>query len=746
MVEMDSQERASRAVRAFSRMAPGLTSYVRSITGKRDIIVRAAPVTCTDGRYVNIRPPLVLADQTDHERRVCDERGEDSVLLCPACHRIEQVWACLYHETSHIVSGSLEKRPIADLVDYVLRGAARNPDTERVMRPYLEHYRDTSATAGVTHASIYEVANAGHPYLVSVLRATDDYVIEQAAIAARPGVEKMLYFMTEQIMTKGIENEDGTFTQWANQPVDSQIVIALLVDLHGWGLDGKFSDETIEVIRSDGIQELMQLEIPDVESALAAAAAYLAEFNRMGYLVFDPEDQDDEDGGNSEEGGQEGNSSSDPNGQSGGGGAGSGMSQEAERDADPSSSDASDGSYSGTAGNGAVGNQPKPNDPGDSGNSSPNGDPSNGANSSSPSSQYRKATPQEIERAMGQATGHEMNESLMEDGYAKGNAYGEASEFDPLGIDSPVDSDSGSGVDDNSGSYDQVDIDLVNREEMDLAISQALQFDEISREVGRVVVYGDDGPAFGAQGRPVVVDEADVAGSLMRARRVFSDNAMDKHVNNLKKGKVSARNLGARGWSDDRRVFRKKIRADKTDYEVVIGADISGSTSGGALGRIRAAVYAMSELLSRTNIDFSVYAHTTSTWTEVMEQEMYRIKDLRDPWNAESKERLGRLMPRAGSFDGHNFEFYRKVLDRSERIKRLCVYYTDGAIPETNHYEEAAIMTRESDMFRRLGYEALIVSVGRPLQDTYGFDQVTLERDTDLVKVLEALERKLTQK
>jgi hypothetical protein len=274
-----------------------------------------------------------------------------------------------------------------------------------------------------------------------------------------------------------------------------------------------------------------------------------------------------------------------------------------------------------------------------------------------------------------------------------------------------------------------------------------MHFDDISRTVGKVVIYrGDEGRAMSSYPDGwTPVDESVIAGTINRARRVFTDNEMDKHVNNLKSGKLSARSLGARGWGDDRRVFRKKIRADKDDYFVVIGMDVSGSTSGYEIHRIKRAGMAMADLLHRLGVPFAIYAHTTSYWADSMDQHMYEFKSPDDMWDKSARDRLSRIDSSAGSLDGHNFEFYRKVAMRSDATKKICVYYTDGYIPETNHDDESLIMERESKMFKRLGIESLIVAVGTELPDAYGFDQVQLDDDADISKVLGALEKKLTR-
>lgn len=807
---MDSAERAARAVREFQKMVPGLTSYVRAMTGNQKLRVRAHPVTSTDGEHINIRPPLALAEPREHDRRLCDARDENVELLCPACNRMEQVWACLYHEMSHIVSGSLDMYLRKDLRAWVTRGALAVSDKysaliERNLKKWPVTGRDT----------VYDIAVTAHPYLTPILRATDDYVIEQRAFAARPGVQTMIYAMTAQIMRKGIEQDDGSFEKWCDQPVEVQLPVALLDELHGWRDEGWFSDEAVRALNAPGVQALMRREMSTVPEALSAAAAYLGEFIRLGY--YQTEESHDEShyersesavGGPDADAGPAGGSAAggsaedrpgddevcaapaaedpgaggnrnapdadpgDPSGSADGDGGGLGAApggipdhRELERDAEPDRdgdiSDADPVPDDGDAATGGAGqapggevNEPETGDAGGSGDpvdpvagpgagepdparaegdgdfdagarARGSGDPAgDGAGHGDAAGGTRVAAPppEQVEAGIGQASGHERNHAVLHEGYDYDAATG--------------------AVDPDAELWET----SVGREQMDIAVIQAVFFDAPSWEVGKVVLHKDGQRNHrrrsGLRQQP---NESMVSGTIHRARRVFSDNRLDKHVSGLKKGKLSPRNLGARGWSDDTRVFRKKIRADATDYEVVIGVDVSGSTAGGRLAQIKKAAWSMAEVLWRIGVPFSLIAHTTGDFDEVIDQELYEIKALGAPWNDAAKQRLADLYPDAGSLDGHNFEFYRKMLMRSQAKKRLCVYFTDGNIPETNHIEERMIMEREASLYKRLGLEALIVAVHVELPDAYGFDQVKLDEDQDIKAVLDALEKKLTE-
>ena len=277
-------------------------------------------------------------------------------------------------------------------------------------------------------------------------------------------------------------------------------------------------------------------------------------------------------------------------------------------------------------------------------------------------------------------------------------------------------------------------------------INQYENFDEFSRGCSglQVVKPGTWGESKCPEPSPVVVQE-----SVMKARRVFSDSKTDRHVRNLKKGRVDPKSLGARGWSDDDRLFHKKIRAEGVSFEVCIAGDFSGSTHGRLNALIKEIMFSTGNLLHRVGVDFSMYGHTTGAYLRFGSgssgtmQSIMAFKTVNQPWTQQKAKDLLSTTSVAGSLDGHNFEFYRKVLQRSRANRKLLIYFTDGQIPATNRSEEVPIVQREIRNFRRYGISVLVVAMETDRPKEVGMDTILVKKSTDLRTVLKEIERRI---
>jgi len=286
-------------------------------------------------------------------------------------------------------------------------------------------------------------------------------------------------------------------------------------------------------------------------------------------------------------------------------------------------------------------------------------------------------------------------------------------------------------------------------EVLEVAINHAMFFDSFSGQVtGLLVQRPGEGRAYKGhrRWRHTPTPERALAPSVMRARRVFSDSKLDKHQRNLRRGKLNQSALARRAPFDDDRVFKRTIRAEGVDFEVVIGLDISYSTTDGAIFMIKQAAEGLATVLHRVGVSFAVYGHTTDdpySWSE-HRQTIYPIKESEQPWGPEQKRLLADIAPVAGSLDGHNLEFYRKLLDRSRARKKLLVYFTDGEIPETNHNEEKVILERETKIFAKRGYSVLGVGIKNDSPKKFGLDTVRIDSGDDIVTVIREIEKRIT--
>ena len=247
--------------------------------------------------------------------------------------------------------------------------------------------------------------------------------------------------------------------------------------------------------------------------------------------------------------------------------------------------------------------------------------------------------------------------------------------------------------------------------------------------------------AYGIEG-DFSVPESHLGPALLKMRVAFADNQRARYTRNLKSGKVNARVLGKRAPIEDPRLFKRNTTLAKKDYFVAIALDISGSTAGDNLVLTKRAAMAQAELLHRSGIKFSMFAHTGGL-TMPMALDVFHVKYPHEPWSDKTEERLAELGPGAANLDGHAMEFLRKALERETATDKIALYYSDGSMPAENHREELRILQREIVNFDRLGYTLLGVGIRTDSPQRHGLDTVRVDRDEDLIKVVRHIERRL---
>lgn len=280
----------------------------------------------------------------------------------------------------------------------------------------------------------------------------------------------------------------------------------------------------------------------------------------------------------------------------------------------------------------------------------------------------------------------------------------------------------------------------VERKEMDIAIVTAVHFD--SRSVALTSVDIQKGP--NVRGRTMQlkeqVGESILGPSLLHARRAFADNLRANQQRHRKSGRVDARTLGKRAWNDDERLFKKRTIPGKKDWAVLIGIDISGSTSRrGILEMTLLSAYAQAELCQRLGLKFAVYAHT-GNWTSLIIQS---IKDFDEPWTEQKVRDLGHLRSSHANLDGHTLEFYRKRLDGVQATNKVLMYYSDGAMPAENYDEELEILLREIKVCEQRDYILMAVGINSDDPAQYGMDTVRVDSPSDISKVVQHLGKRI---
>lgn len=850
-------ERAAAAVKAFNRITPQLTSYVRALLNDSSVKVAAGPFSHTDGHTVFIRPPMTLADKVDHKRAVCDVRGSDFQMECPACRQADEIYSMVFHEIAHIAYGSFTKEYVFDVTGSVREGARLHGTPE--FYDFIDDRCETVSLKMRGKHDVNAVLSEIDPYLRILMFATEDARIDAYAAEARPGVGEMTFAATEVILNNGLELEDGSRSLWLDQKLDAQISVAILFELQGHDLAGRFDPRVSETMQWPPVARLLRRRLETQLDAVAMAAGALGELHKLGLYDLpvpapppppmpsdaesdpdpeqgdpqpDPDNQDDSDpkpGEGSgekqdpdqsednsdrtdesetpEEGDNDAENDSDPEDENGN------DSGEPDGDSDDSGDDASDKSAGGSnstddsadedkvddsTGQGDQSDQPdesksdsgqveKDNsdgdnqgensaedqersreDAGDSGSESEHGDSSD-SDTDPDSNQDDSGSESDARNNSGnypdQLDEHRNVDSHLPSEPEEQNQFSDIESADDLNTEAPKAPDFRN--DDKSGS-DAVkeallgatghremekakELDKISSELLARAINQVEHFDDLTGNLGGFQIFREvgEGRGFGSPVGYEPIPESTLSGSIMRARAVFAKSSKDSRETALRSGKIDSRALGKRAWKgDDDRLFHRRNIAEGISYEVVIGLDISGSTGSGAIRLIKNSGEAMANVLNRIGIPFSLYAHTTgrNSTTDGIFQDIYEIKDVKDRWGSEQKTKLAGLAPCAGSLDGHNLQFYRKVLDRSKANNRLALYFTDGKIPATNHTEESLVMLQEIQKFERSGYKILGVGIGTDSPKDYGLDTVAISSGQDIITLVRALETRLVGK
>lgn len=254
----EMQGRAWRATRAFNKMTPQLTSYVRAISGDRTLVVRpTAGITRTDGRVVWIRPPLKLGDDIPHEKMRCSTRNKTTHRQeCPACDQHEMVMACVYHELAHILFGTMVPpideglRPIHDLIrEWHPIGVCDH--APKIFEQIIQ-WAQTNDDTYLANAAAFD------PRLKLLLNSLEDARVNSAMFTARPGTRAMMDANVAEVFEDGIEGTEEQNERWQDRDLDSQIFVGLfLMASEYYNHIDELSKEAREILYHDEVEPLI---------------------------------------------------------------------------------------------------------------------------------------------------------------------------------------------------------------------------------------------------------------------------------------------------------------------------------------------------------------------------------------------------------------------------------------------------------------------------------------------------------
>ena len=785
-------DRARRAVQVFRGMQPILTGYAQAITGRKDVRVELSATSNgeTDGKRILIRPPIALGDLIPHERAVCNKRDRKTKRLrCAACHQRERIILPIYHEIAHLVNNSF-MRPSEEDIQNILEDAIRASGS------YFARTR-AKELASASYDTFMGMAAAISEYLPMLLNALEDARIDSEMFRVRPGTKPMYVSMLNETRDNGIEGQDPLtgeifYRKWSEQPVNAQAIFGCYCVATQYDHEGWFIPEVEDALEDQQLRELL-LRIHKVRSIREVYRDSIGILERLRELGFcqlpeDPEESESEDEDESdEEGSGEGDGSPQPDGEK------EGEDEQEKSSGDPGSSgDGSDEDDS----DGSGGEDQESSDSEDENADDEVGDQADEeseTDGSGDSDDDPAATPDpapgddedngdDPDDASGEAGDNQDGDDDAEE--SEGESADDELQGEP---DRPVDgtpeevrvyiirAGGHEHASEESGGEDGIQIleedDEVDARAIVIAIVQGLYFDQPSANVVEVREHEYDKPIIisghntsdgwsrrddATSLEAIATPQSILGGALMKMRVAFSENYRHAKAVNLRGGRVNSRVLGRRAPVDDPRLFMKRSKPGRRKYHVVIGIDISGSTDGSTIERIKRAAFAQAELCARMGVGFEVYAHTgsmanpdSSFWTPGTREvalDIYVVKGLNEPWTDAVKTRLCSLQANQANLDGHSLEYYRKALDRAPVTDNIIVYYTDGCMPAENFEEELEILHREIATCKRKRYALLFVGVGNDEpKRKYGLDMVRLDTDTDIVKVVSALGERLAK-
>ena len=296
-VDVPTDEKARRAVKAFRALQPTLTAYARNLTKRKDVVVEMAARDngSTDGKKIYYRPPIALGEEFTHQRRVCDKRGDDNQLLCPACAAREEVLVTIYHEIGHIAFDSFAEVSDEDLV-LTMRKAIEEVGTKYARK--IEAALD--AAPAYVKRSYIGVSNFVSPYLPFLVNCLEDARVNSEMFKARPGTKVMFDSSTARIFAEGVEQVDRTTgeiktVKWCDYPANAQATLGVFCIASGYTFRGWFAPEVEEALKDAQLTTLVR-QIDTIRSAAGVyhlAFPVLARLRELGYCKSDQDPEDE---------------------------------------------------------------------------------------------------------------------------------------------------------------------------------------------------------------------------------------------------------------------------------------------------------------------------------------------------------------------------------------------------------------------------------------------------------------------
>ena len=276
--------------------------------------------------------------------------------------------------------------------------------------------------------------------------------------------------------------------------------------------------------------------------------------------------------------------------------------------------------------------------------------------------------------------------------------------------------------------------------------------------------------------------EASTYEHLVESKRRLADalgmNRRSANVPNLVRGRLHGSKL-ARVPTGNRRAFRRVEKPRKRSYAVLIGVDLSGSTSSGRDKELRRMAYAQASLLDSIGVPFAVVGHTGSRYNcarrDLDEYEFtsraaadevakyygnhpglatHKVaKNFAEPWDESAKLATAAFAGCSANLDGITMQTYINMLCTQRATDRILLYYTDGAMPAEDHHQQLVLL---KDQLRRAKAMAKLpdrrlhvvgVALDNDEPKRYGLDTILVrskEPDKSVRLVVDGLAERIT--
>lgn len=763
----DITRTAFKALEVARKLRPRFQAFIRMLARNPKLQLQWTHSTPrTDGRTVWLRVPYEWGSDVEHgDPKFCGRRDPlTTVQMCKACAVFEDAQITAIHEAAHIIfetfsepSEGTKQSAIRRAVEAHFGPEDDSPPAHRA-RAQIKMYEEHGASNYMVFAQSIS------PWLALILNALEDTRVNAEMSSAREGTRLMFSAHMHSVFARGIRTSSGEIIRWHTQVLNLQMTIGLFCATSGVDYDLYLDPKVVDALHDSEVKDFTEsaqqlLKVDDTYSLTLLAYMRLRE---LGFFLDEDEEEVDEDDPGKGEPCEDGEPSDDeeteggkPSGDSDDsdeedGEAGDGDDGDSEEDGDGEGESPGDDGTESTGKDAEGGEESDDDTKGDFGDET--------GESSGGESVYGHDHVDEVRRVLAEFSGHGDDDEYSD---PEDSPDGEDSEWDDSDPDEDDswDPDNAHEVEGRNDGASGGDVVKKKREAIRVAIKQEEHFDRPAKGVSEVNIHRFDDERASERtawdrgygyADEIDIPETILGPSLLKMRVAFTENRKAKVTPNLKRGRVDAKKVGRRIATDDRRLFKKRSTPGKRDYFVVGGADVSGSTSGGAISRIKQALYAQAELMDRLGIPFALYAHSGSfghySSSGRSDLEIFVIKDPNEPWGREQKKALAHLGSFSANLDGHTLEFYRKVLDGRPEQEKMIMYYTDGAMPLENFDEELEVLKENILICRKRGYTLLGVGVGTDSPRDHGLDTIRLDSVEDVPKVVDGLRERLQGK